>query len=92
MPKNHPSSNEIREFEEIMLTMRQSKLQEICCVCYISQIESRNIEESLNDHIDIRHHFIHNLVEDKVVSLEVVSLEVQIVDILTKPLDVSRFD
>ena len=46
----------------------------------------------MKDHIDIRHHFIHNLVEDKVISLEVDSLEVQIVDILTKPLDVSRFD
>ena len=79
MPKNHPLSNEIREIEEIMLTMRQSKLQEISCVCYISQIESRSIKESLNDHLDIRHHFIHNLVEDKVISLEVVSLEVQIV-------------
>ena len=54
--------------------------------------ESRSIEESLNYHLDIRHHLICNLVKDKVISLEVVSLEVQIVDILTKPLDVSRFD
>ena len=59
-------------------------------MCYTPKIESRSIEESLNDHIDIRHHFIHNLVEDKVISLEFVSLEGQITYILTKPLDTSR--
>ena len=38
VPKNHPSRNEIREFEEIMLKMRQSKVQEMSCVCYIPQM------------------------------------------------------
>ena len=43
-------------------------------------------------HIDIRHHFIRDLVEDKIISLEYVPTEGQIIDILTKPLDVSRFE
>ncbi|RVW77480.1 Retrovirus-related Pol polyprotein from transposon RE2 [Vitis vinifera] len=47
---------------------------------------------SRTKHIDIRHHFIRDLVEDKVVSLEYVPTEGQIVNILTKPLDVSRFE
>ena len=54
---------------------------------------SRNpVLHSKTKHVDVRHHFIHDLVEDKVISLEFVSLEGQIVDILAKPLDVSRFD
>ena len=43
-------------------------------------------------HIDIRHHFICDLVENKVVFLEYVPIEGQNADILTKPLDVSRFE
>ena len=41
--------------------------------------------------MDIRHHFIQDLVEDKVVSLEFFPTDGQIADIVTKPLDVSRF-
>ena len=47
---------------------------------------------SRTKHIDIRHHFIHELVEDKVVSLEYVFIEGQRADIIIKPLDVFRFE
>ncbi|RVW19328.1 Retrovirus-related Pol polyprotein from transposon TNT 1-94 [Vitis vinifera] len=55
-------------------------------------ISKNPVLHSRTKHIDIRHHFIHDLVEDKVVSLEYVPTEGQIADILTKPLDVSRFE
>ena len=55
-------------------------------------ISKNPIFHSRTKQIDIRHHFIRDLVEDKIVSLEYVPIESQIVDILTKPLDVSRFE
>ncbi|RVW94394.1 Copia protein [Vitis vinifera] len=53
-------------------------------------ISKNLVLHSRTKHIDIRHHFIRDLVENKVVSLEYVPTEGQIADILTKPLDVSR--
>ena len=55
-------------------------------------ISKNPVLHSRTKHIDIRHHFIHDLVENKVVSLEYVPTEGQIADILTKPLNVSRFE
>ena len=37
--KNHPLSNVIGNYEDSMVTGRQSKLNEITYVCYTSQIE-----------------------------------------------------
>ena len=42
--------------------------------------------------MDIRHHFIQDLVEDKVVSREFFLIKGQIANNITKPLDVSRFE
>ena len=42
--------------------------------------------------MDIRHHFIQDLVEDKVVSLEFFPIEGQIANTPTKPLDISWFN
>nr|ABN08974.1 gag-pol polyprotein, putative [Medicago truncatula] len=49
-------------------------------------------DHSRTKHIDIRHHFIRDLVEDKVVTLEHVATEEQLADIFTKALDVKQFE
>jgi hypothetical protein len=43
-------------------------------------------------HIDIRHHFIRDLVEKKVVTLEHVDTEEQLAYIFTKTLDAKQFE
>jgi hypothetical protein len=55
-------------------------------------ISKNHIQHSRTKHIDIRHHFIRDLVEDKVVTLEHVNTEKQIADIFTKALDANRFE
>lgn len=43
-------------------------------------------------HIDMSHHFIYKLVEEKVVSLDYVKTKDQLANILTKPLDSKIFE
>ena len=50
------------------------------------------VQHSRTKHIDIRHHFIRELVENNVIILEYVTTENQLADIFTKPLDFVRFD
>jgi hypothetical protein len=50
------------------------------------------INISRTKHIDIRHNFLCDLVESKVVSLSFIPIENQLADILTKPLDGNRFE
>ena len=49
------------------------------------------VPHSCTKQIEICHHFIKDLVEENVVSLEFVSTKYQLIDILTKPLDSLRF-
>jgi len=42
-------------------------------------------------HIDLRVHFVHNAVQDKIVSLHSVKSEENVADILTKALPVETF-
>jgi len=49
------------------------------------------IQHSRTKHIDIRHHFLCDLMESQVVSLSFIPTDNQLADILTKPLDGSRF-
>ena len=51
-----------------------------------------HVFHSRSKHVDIRHHFIQDLVEDKVVSLEFFPIEGQIANTPTKPLDISWFN
>ena len=46
---------------------------------------------SRTKHIEILHHFIRDLVEEKVVSLDFIPIEHQLANIPTKPLDSLRF-
>jgi hypothetical protein len=50
------------------------------------------IQHSRTKHIDIRHHFIRDLVEEKVVTLEHIDTEEQLADIFTKALDAKQFE
>jgi hypothetical protein len=53
-------------------------------------ISKNPVQHSQTKHIDIRHHFLRDLVESEVVSLSFIPTENQLADILTKPLDGSR--
>ncbi|PNX99239.1 gag-pol polyprotein, partial [Trifolium pratense] len=55
-------------------------------------ISKNPVQHSRTKHIDIRHHFIRELVEDKIVNLEHIATEKQLADIFTKPLDAVRFE
>jgi transposase InsO family protein len=55
-------------------------------------ISKNPIQHSRTKHIDIRHHFIRDLVEDNVITLEHVDTEEQIADIFTKALDLKKFE
>ena len=55
-------------------------------------ISKNPIQPSRTKHIDIRHHFIRDLVEDKIINLEHVSTENQLADIFTKALDAVQFE
>ena len=55
-------------------------------------ISKNPIQHSRTKHIDIRHHFIRDLVEDKVITLEHVATDLQLADIFTKALDATQFE
>lgn len=50
------------------------------------------VQHSRTKHIDIRHHFLRDFMESEVVSLSFIPTDNQLADILTKPLDGSRFE
>jgi ATP sulfurylase len=55
-------------------------------------ISKNLVQHSRTKHINIRHHFIRDLVEEKVVILEHVTTVEQLADIFTKALDVKQFE
>ncbi|CAJ2652309.1 unnamed protein product [Trifolium pratense] len=55
-------------------------------------IFSNPIQHSRTKHIDIRHHFIRELVEEGIVTLEHISSEEQLADIFMKALDANQFE
>ena len=54
-------------------------------------ISKNPVQHSRTKHIDIRHHFIRELVENKCIVLEHVGTSDQLADLFTKPLDATRF-
>ncbi|XP_057445590.1 uncharacterized protein LOC130737756 [Lotus japonicus] len=50
-------------------------------------ISKNPIQHSRTKHIDIRHHFIRELVEEKIITLEHVETDLQLAEIFTKALD-----
>jgi hypothetical protein len=55
-------------------------------------ISKNPIQHSRTKHIDIRHHFIRDLVEENVVVLKHVATTEQLADIFTKALDANQFE
>jgi hypothetical protein len=55
-------------------------------------ISKNPIQQNRTKHIDIRHHFIRDLVEENIVTLDHVATENQLADIFTKALDASKFE
>jgi len=55
-------------------------------------ISKNLIQHSRTKHIDIRHHFIKDLVEENIVTLEHVATKEQLADIFTKALDAKQFE
>ena len=50
------------------------------------------VQHSRTKHIEIRHHFIRELVEDGTLTLEFIHTDDQKADLFTKPLDSKRFE
>ncbi|KAL0558731.1 hypothetical protein IC582_003313 [Cucumis melo] len=55
-------------------------------------ISKDSVQHSRTKHIDIRHHFIRELVEDKVIKFDNIHSNLQLANIFTKPLDASSFE
>src|SRR3954464_11072407 len=55
-------------------------------------ISKNPIQHSRTKHIDIRHHYIRDLVENKTIVLEHVATNLQLADIFTKALDANQFE
>ena len=54
-------------------------------------ISKNLVQHSCTKHIDIRHHFIRDLVEHSIVTLEHMPTKNQLADLFTKSLDKKRF-
>ncbi|KAL0561250.1 hypothetical protein IC582_001672 [Cucumis melo] len=77
-------------------------LQEYCIhrgimTLYCDNMSAIDISKNLvlycrTKHIDIRHHFIMELIKEKIISLEHIRSNLQLTDIFTKPLDTSFFE
>ena len=55
-------------------------------------ISKNSIQHSRTKHIEIRHHFIRELVEDGILTLKFIHTDDQKADLFTKPLDNKRFE
>ena len=69
----------------------QDTLHVYCDNTSAINISKNPVQHSRTKHIDIRHHFIRELVENKTVVIEHVTTEKQLADIFTKALDSTRF-
>ncbi|GJX14809.1 hypothetical protein Tco_0206567 [Tanacetum coccineum] len=71
------------DFNQIPLYYDNKSAIALCC---------NNVQHSRSKHIDIRHHFIREQVENRVVELYFVETNYQLADILTKALPRERFE
>ncbi|GKG05594.1 hypothetical protein Tco_0325680, partial [Tanacetum coccineum] len=71
------------DFNKIPLYCDNKSAIALCC---------NNVQHFRSKHIDIRHHFIREQVENRVVELYFVETNYQLADILTKALPRERFE
>ena len=69
----------------------QDKISIKCDNTSAINLTKNPVHHSRTKHIDVRHHFLRNHVEDGDISVEFVSTNLQLADIFTKPLDSERF-
>ena len=55
-------------------------------------ISKNHVHHLRTKHIDIHHHYVRSIVEDKIIDLKHIPTENQLVDIFTKRLDATRFE
>jgi hypothetical protein len=77
--------------------LKEYNVQQDVLTLYCDNLSAINISKNpiqhrRTKHIDIRHHFIRDLVEENIVTLEHVTTEEQIADIFTKALDAKQFE
>ena len=72
--------------------IRQEYLTIYCDNTIAINISKNPIQHSRTKHIEIRHHFIRELVDNDTLTLEFIHTNDQKVDLFTKPLDSKRFE
>ncbi|CAM8908351.1 unnamed protein product [Rhodiola kirilowii] len=77
--------------------LEEYRLEQVVMTLYCDNMSAINIsknpvQHSRTKHIDIRHHFIRELVEKKVITLKHVCTKKQLADIFTIPLDNMQFE
>ena len=72
--------------------VRQDVMTLFCDNLSAINISKNPILHSRTKHINIRHHFIRELVEDKIISLEHIATKKQLANIFTKALDANQFE
>ena len=58
----------------------------------VINLSKNTVQHSKSKHIEIRYHFIRDLVEEKIVCLDFINIDNQKADIFTKPLDGPTFE
>lgn len=76
--------------------LKEYNVKQDVMTLYYKNMQAINISKNLvqhnrTQHIDIHHHFIRELVDDKLITLDHVTNENQLADIFAKAMDVSQF-
>ncbi|GKC59410.1 hypothetical protein Tco_1087008 [Tanacetum coccineum] len=72
--------------------VEKSKVDDVSMCARAIALCYNNVQHSRSKHIDIKHHFIKEQVENEVLELYFVRTEYQLADIFTKPLPRERLD